>query len=177
MTVIDRINQLFVSGGNGNKGDIIMSEIALFFAFLALVLTLRANSRQKRLAWDIERVQHRGTSNMTEIEEIRSLFTGELRKLKLELRKTKGGPLFTKETTFGEVLELHPRGREILARFHIGGCSSCAVSEFETIEQGASSHGVNMDQLLDQLNQPEEAEAGSPSSGTRVPAQFVQFPK
>lgn len=126
------------------------------------------------MAWDIERVQHRGSSNMTEIEEIRNTLDSELRKLKIEIRNTQGGPLFTKETTFGEVLELHPQGREILAQFHIGGCSSCAVSEEETIEQGATGHGVDVEKLLAQLNRPEEAPVGSTSQGTD---QFVQFPK
>jgi len=151
-----------------------MSEIALFFAFFALVLTLRTNSKQKRMAWDIERVQQRGVSHMTEIEEIQSTLDSELRKLKIEIRKTAGGPLFTKETTFGEVLELHPQGREILAQFHIGGCSSCAVSEVETIEQGATAHSVDMEKLLAQLNRPEEAPVGSTS---QITTQFVQFPK
>lgn len=154
-----------------------MVQIALLLALITLVFALKINSRQKRLVWEMERIQHRGVTNMNEIEQIRETFQTEIRKLKIAVRKMGDGPLFSKDTTFGEVLELHPRGREILARFHIGGCSSCAVSEMETIEQGTKAHHVDMDQLLSQLNSlTEEGEKAVPVPTASSTAQFVQFP-
>lgn len=154
-----------------------MVQLALLLALITLVFALKINSRQKRLVWEMERIQHRGVTHTTEIEQIREMFQTEIRKLKIAVRKMGDGPLFSKDTTFGEVLELHPQGREILARFHIGGCSSCAVSEMETIEQGAKAHHVDMEQLLSQLNGPTaEGEKDAPGPTSSSTAQFVQFP-
>jgi len=33
------------------------------------------------------------------------------------------------------------------------GCLGCAVAHFETIEQGASAHGIDVDELMAALNE------------------------
>jgi rhodanese-related sulfurtransferase len=45
-------------------------------------------------------------------------------------------PPLTPETTLGEVLRYYPGAqRALFARYHIGGCSSCAFSPTETLTQ------------------------------------------
>jgi hybrid cluster-associated redox disulfide protein len=61
-------------------------------------------------------------------------------------------PLFHADMTVGEAMQLHPRAREVFAGFHLGGCSHCAVSEFETIAQVCQGYGVPVDMLVGSLN-------------------------
>ena len=59
---------------------------------------------------------------------------------------------FTADMTIGDAMALHPRASEVFAGFHLGGCSHCAISEFETVGQVTEGYGVPVDQLLDVLN-------------------------
>lgn len=59
---------------------------------------------------------------------------------------------FTKEMTIGEALVGHPRAKDAFAGLHLGGCSHCSVSEYETIEQVCGGYGVPVDVLLGTLN-------------------------
>ncbi|HVT43882.1 MAG TPA: disulfide oxidoreductase [Thermoanaerobaculia bacterium] len=54
--------------------------------------------------------------------------------------------------TVGEAMKLHPNTRWVFASYHLGGCSHCAISEEETIEQVATGYGVPLDKLIDDLN-------------------------
>lgn len=59
---------------------------------------------------------------------------------------------FLATMTVGEAMALHPRAREIFMAYHLGGCSHCAISEVETIEQVCWGYGVPVDELLATLN-------------------------
>lgn len=57
----------------------------------------------------------------------------------------------SKKMKFSELLEKHPETVEIL--FQSGmHCIGCPMSRGETIEQGALSHGINPDKLVEKLN-------------------------
>jgi hybrid cluster-associated redox disulfide protein len=57
----------------------------------------------------------------------------------------------TKDMTFGEVLKKYP---ETIKTFFEYGmhCFGCHIAVSETIEQGALAHGVDVDQLMQDLN-------------------------
>ena len=59
---------------------------------------------------------------------------------------------FTKEMTVGEAMAMHPNTRWVFASYHLGGCSHCAISTEETIEQVAEGYGVPLDKLMVDLN-------------------------
>lgn len=59
---------------------------------------------------------------------------------------------FRADMTVGEAMQLHPRAREVFAGFHLGGCSHCGISEFETVGQVTEGYGVPIDMLLGALN-------------------------
>ena len=65
-------------------------------------------------------------------------------------------PRFHKDLTVGEAFALNPRARAVFANFHLGGCSHCAISEFETIEQVAEGYGIPLEMILDTLNALDE---------------------
>ena len=59
---------------------------------------------------------------------------------------------FTKEMTVDEAFRQHAGARRVFARFHLGGCSHCAISERETIEQVSEGYGIPLPMLLEELD-------------------------
>ena len=59
--------------------------------------------------------------------------------------------VISKDTKIGEILEQAPEKVDILleAGMH---CIGCMVSEFETLEEACSAHGIDVDDLVKQLN-------------------------
>jgi len=59
--------------------------------------------------------------------------------------------LITKNTSIGEVVSKYPNTAEVFGK-HGLHCIGCAIASFESVEQGAKSHGVKVDALLKDLN-------------------------
>jgi rhodanese-related sulfurtransferase len=58
----------------------------------------------------------------------------------------------TPETKMGDIMEALPGGRRALfARYHLGGCSSCAFSDSETLAELASRSDIDPDEVLAHL--------------------------
>ncbi len=57
----------------------------------------------------------------------------------------------TKKTTFGELLEKKPELAKKLAERGLF-CGGCPMAMIETIEQGCCMHGIDVGELLDELN-------------------------
>jgi Fe-S cluster biogenesis protein NfuA len=77
----------------------------------------------------------------------------ELKRLRNHLRQRAGdGELFQPDLTIEQAFELDPRAADVLSAFHIGGCSSCAVSPTDTLEFAATANGQDVKQLLAVLN-------------------------
>lgn len=56
-----------------------------------------------------------------------------------------------KDMTFKDVLDMGPEVVQVFVKYNMG-CIGCAAAKFESIEQGAKAHGVNLDDLLRDLN-------------------------
>ena len=100
----------------------------------------QARQREQALRDEVHRISHR-------IEQLES----RLRKLEQGSVEHAEGR-FHAGMTIAEVREAHPDADEVLSRFHLGGCASCAVSSVETLGEGAQLHQVNLDGLLADLN-------------------------
>ncbi len=59
--------------------------------------------------------------------------------------------MFTKEMGIIDLVEAHPGAAGVL-RQHGMGCLGCIAARFETIEQGAAAHGIDIDKLMADLN-------------------------
>ena len=59
---------------------------------------------------------------------------------------------FTPEMTVDEAFKMHAGARRVFARFHLGGCSNCAISETHTIGAISEDYGIPLPMLLDSLN-------------------------
>ncbi|MDR3349550.1 MAG: DUF1858 domain-containing protein [Acidaminococcales bacterium] len=57
----------------------------------------------------------------------------------------------SKENGIGEVVGRHPETAEVFSR-HGMGCIGCAIAHFESIEQGAAAHGIDIVRLVRDLN-------------------------
>ena len=58
----------------------------------------------------------------------------------------------TRDMSIGETVRGHPETIEVFLR-HGLFCLGCAVASFETIEQGAMAHGIDVEALMTDLNE------------------------
>jgi len=58
----------------------------------------------------------------------------------------------TKDIGFTELLEKHPESVEVLMDSGMH-CIGCPAAMFETLEQGAMGHGIDVDELVDKINE------------------------
>ncbi len=58
----------------------------------------------------------------------------------------------TKDMSIQSVISKYPHSIAIFFK-HGLGCIGCAAASFETIEQGANVHGIDIDVLIADLNQ------------------------
>ena len=56
-----------------------------------------------------------------------------------------------KDTIIGDLLENEPEKADILAEAGMH-CITCFIAQGETIEQACEAHGIDVDELLEQLN-------------------------
>ncbi len=62
----------------------------------------------------------------------------------------------TKDMNIIEVVQKYPDTIGVFMYAGMG-CIGCHVAQFETIEQGATGHGIDVDALVDALNEVVEA--------------------
>jgi hypothetical protein len=76
---------------------------------------------------------------------------------------------FTPEMTVDQAFRLHAGARRVFARFHLGGCSNCAISESHTIGAISVDYGIPLAMLLDNLNALFDQGALSIGDRVRIP--------
>ena len=57
----------------------------------------------------------------------------------------------TKDTLIGEIVRNKPEAVDTLLRFGLG-CLGCPASQMETLEEAATVHGIDLNELLKALN-------------------------
>lgn len=58
----------------------------------------------------------------------------------------------TKVMTFFEVMRTYPDAVKVLQKYNLG-CVGCMGAQNESLEQGANAHGINVDDLVKDLNE------------------------
>jgi hypothetical protein len=76
---------------------------------------------------------------------------------------------FTPDMTVDEAFRLHAGARRVFARFHLGGCSNCAISESHTIGAVSEDYGIPLSMLLENLNALFDQRALSVGDRVRIP--------
>src|SRR5580692_8658861 len=76
---------------------------------------------------------------------------------------------FTPDMTVDDAFKLHAGARRVFARFHLGGCSNCAISETHTIGAISEDYGIPLSMLLENLNALFGQQALSVGDRVRIP--------
>jgi len=148
--------------------------------WLALLIGLIAVGYAWKLQQELQGVTRRldryNRTLYTANDEVRQL-REELQAAKAQLRvemalRGTGAAPFTPTTTVREAQLLHPQAAQILAAFHLGGCSSCAVEPDATLATICQEQGRDLGQLLVTLNQL----LGQAPRGEVAPVQPLQLP-
>ncbi|MBU1245494.1 MAG: DUF1858 domain-containing protein [Nanoarchaeota archaeon] len=59
--------------------------------------------------------------------------------------------MITKEMAIGEIVQKYPETVEIFFKFGLH-CVGCHAAQYESLEQGAEMHGIDIKELLKALN-------------------------
>ena len=69
-----------------------------------------------------------------------------------KIKKSKlAKPKISKNTTFMELMQKYPESAEILMNRGMH-CIGCNMAGFETIEQGAMMHGLDSEEIINEIN-------------------------
>jgi len=79
---------------------------------------------------------------------------------------------FTTDMTVNEAFKTHAGARRVFARFHLGGCSHCAISEHETIAQVSEGYGIPLPMLMDELEKLYEHGALAVGEHVKLPEEI-----
>jgi hybrid cluster-associated redox disulfide protein len=58
---------------------------------------------------------------------------------------------FTKDMTFAQALQTHPEVATVLRKYNLG-CIGCMGAQNESLEQGCNAHGLDVEDILKDLN-------------------------
>lgn len=58
----------------------------------------------------------------------------------------------TKEMGIMDIVNKYPQAVSVFQAYGMG-CVRCMAARFETLEEGAMAHGINVDELVDDLNE------------------------
>jgi hybrid cluster-associated redox disulfide protein len=129
-------------------------------ACIALFAAWRSGRRAKYLQERLDGATDRYFTLANQLRELEESSEREIMDLKVELKRQAGLLKFEPQMTIGEITEMHPRAVEVLAGYHLGGCSSCAVSPAQTLSSAAQQHNINLDRLLGSLRQLADGQGG-----------------
>jgi hybrid cluster-associated redox disulfide protein len=65
--------------------------------------------------------------------------------------KKQNGKAISKKMSFAEIMEKHPEAIEALMEKGMH-CCGCPMAMQETLEQGAAAHGLDADEIVEELN-------------------------
>lgn len=57
----------------------------------------------------------------------------------------------SKDMTFAQVMRMHPDVVKVFAKYNLG-CIGCMGAQAETLEQGCSAHGLDVNDVVNDLN-------------------------
>jgi hybrid cluster-associated redox disulfide protein len=59
---------------------------------------------------------------------------------------------FNKDMTFAQALLAHPDVAKVLRKYNLG-CIGCMGAQNESLEQGANAHGLDVNEIMKDLNE------------------------
>lgn len=130
-----------------------MATTALILSFATFGYAVLVHRRASIAYREAKRLyQSLASTRLALLREVESLRADMPLTIQTEIMRSNGDLRFTRTTTIDEAISIDSRVKDVLKQFHIGGCSSCSVSGYETIEQAAAAHEVDGERLLGSLN-------------------------
>ncbi|OGG56861.1 MAG: hypothetical protein A3F84_10735 [Candidatus Handelsmanbacteria bacterium RIFCSPLOWO2_12_FULL_64_10] len=147
--------------------DTVLYGAVGLFTLLSLVNWRRC----ARLKGEVERLE-RGTDELRALVNVshERMKSEILSRVQTELRRREGGPAFHGDMSVGEAMKLHPQAAAVMAGFHLGGCSSCNISDNHILGDAARDYGVHIDHLLTALNGLLDGTTKTPEDGLHAHA-------
>jgi len=152
-----------------------MATVALIVAVLALIIAFLAVRRAGMLQERVERATSAVHELRSVLNETNAKLDARLNDLRLNLRRQAGEMIFTPKMTIAEAMDVHPRVSEVLASFHLGGCSNCAVSDVDTIEGACQTYGIDQTSLMTALNGLIGGGSGGSAGPIKLPSVKVGY--
>jgi hybrid cluster-associated redox disulfide protein len=160
--------------GQGGRMTVIIAWIALVVAAVALGFVWKLNSELATATRRLDRYNKALFDANDEMRRLREEVEEETAQLRVALRRQQGVASFTPEMTVREVLMVHPQAEQVLASFHLGGCSHCAVEPNDTLVHACQEHGVDLQALVGNLNLL--TQNGQQAGGVNGAPQLVKLP-
>ncbi len=133
-------------------GDFGMVYVALILAIVGLVLAWLSHKQNGELKERIAETNSRIYRLRREKEELQEVAEREIANLRFELLKLKGELRVAPEMRVGDILSIHPQAQQVLAGFHLGGCSSCSIDGRQSLAEAAAVNGRELEPILVALN-------------------------
>jgi hypothetical protein len=145
--------------------DVLFGLVACGALAIAAITFLRQRSLRDMLR-DAQRRVYLAQARLNELD---NTVQKELQALRVLVRRQSSGQLFEPTMKVADAIALDSRVRDVLAQFHLGGCSACAIDEEQTIAQAARSSAVDLERLMTALTALGNGQAphpqASPSGG------------
>lgn len=151
----------------------VIAWIALLVAVAALGLVWKLNSELATATRRLDRYNKALFDANDEIRRLHEEVEDEMAQMRVALRQQQGAPAFSPEMTVREVLLVHPQAEQVLAAFHLGGCSHCAVEPGEKLADACREHGVDVQGLVGNLNML--VSQGQPVAGSALHVSANRF--
>jgi hybrid cluster-associated redox disulfide protein len=152
----------------------IVAWIAVAVAAVALGLVWKLGGELATATRRLDRYNKALFDANDEIRRLRQEVEEEVATVRVALRQQQGAMAFTPDMTVREVLMVHPQAEQVLASFHLGGCSHCAVEPGERLADACQEHGVDLQMLVGNLNLLTQGRQQA-GAGNGVP-QLVKLP-
>jgi len=152
----------------------IVAWVALVVAAVAVGFAWKLNNEMATVMRRLDRYNKALFDANDEIRRLREGVEEEVAEVRVALRRQQGSNVFSPEMTVREVLIAHPQAEQVLASFHLGGCSHCAVEPGDRLVDACQEHGVDLQVLVGNLNLLTQSRQQS-ESGIGAP-QLVKLP-
>lgn len=154
-----------------------ISIVALIIAGIALVYTWKLHQELDTATRRLDRYNRALFDANDEIRHLREEMATTTAQFRVELKQSSGDISFQPDMTVREVQMLHPQAQQILAGFHLGGCSSCAIEPDDTLAKVCVENKLDLNALLGNLNLLVASANGQPYQSTRSSKQAPEFVK
>ena len=130
----------------------LLTYIALAFGLIAIFMAWRAGRKNSELQERLAQVNSRVYNLRREMQEAQEKAEQEVMTLKFQLLKAQGELKVTPEMKMSEIMVIHPQAPQILAGFHLGGCSSCSFEPHQSLGEVVAVNGRELEPILVALN-------------------------